>query len=74
MTVERDVLGRLEWLGLAHYVTGSWALGVYAEPRMTRDIGIVASIDHATYETAIRPKAGSVEFSRGARHRRPATH
>ena len=56
MTVERDVLDRLERLGIAHFVTGSWALGVYAEPRMTRDIDIVAAIDHAAYESSIRPE------------------
>jgi hypothetical protein len=55
MTVEREVLGRLERLGIEHYVTGSWALGVYAEPRMTRDIDIVVDIDPGAYQASIRP-------------------
>jgi hypothetical protein len=55
MTVERDVLDRLERLGMEHYVTGSWALGVYAEPRMTRDIDIVLDIDPGAYQASIRP-------------------
>jgi hypothetical protein len=55
MTVEQDVLDRLERLGIAHYITGSWALGVYAEPRMTRDIDIVLDIGRDAYESSIRP-------------------
>jgi hypothetical protein len=31
-------------------------LGAYAEPRMTRDIDIVAAIDQAAYESSIRPE------------------
>jgi hypothetical protein len=56
MTVERDILDRIERLGIDHFVTGSWALGVYAEPRMTRDIDIVGAIDRAAYESSIRPE------------------
>ena len=56
MTVERDILDRIERLGIDHFVTGSWALGVYAEPRMTRDIDIVAAIDRGAYESSIRPE------------------
>ncbi|MGK2851960.1 MAG: hypothetical protein ACSLFN_13740 [Candidatus Limnocylindrales bacterium] len=54
-TIERDVLERLESLGLRWYVTGSWSLGVYAEPRMTRDIDIVVDTPRSAYETSIRP-------------------
>ncbi|MBA3236536.1 MAG: hypothetical protein H0T59_11205 [Chloroflexi bacterium] len=54
-TIERDVLERLESLGLRWYVTGSWSLGVYAEPRMTRDIDIVIDAPPATYDALIRP-------------------
>ncbi len=54
-TIERDVLERLESLGLRWYVTGSWSLGVYAEPRMTRDIDIVIDAPPITYDTLIRP-------------------
>lgn len=54
-SIERDVLERLESLGLRWYVTGSWSLGVYAEPRMTRDIDIVLDAARAAYDKAIRP-------------------
>lgn len=55
MSVERDVLHRLEALGISYYVTGSWATAVYAEPRMTRDIDIVLDIEPAEYGRRIRP-------------------
>jgi len=55
MTVERDALERIESLGLPWYVTGSWALAAYAEPRMTRDIDIVLDATRADYESIVRP-------------------
>lgn len=53
--IERDVLERLEALGFRWYVTGSWALGTYAEPRMTRDIDIVLDVPRREYDVTIRP-------------------
>jgi hypothetical protein len=55
MTIERDVLDRLERLGIRYYVTGSWAAAMYAEPRMTRDIDIVLDAGIVDYERRIRP-------------------
>ncbi len=55
MNVEREVLDRLEALGLHWYVTGSWALATYAEPRMTRDIDIVLDAGVADYDRRVRP-------------------
>lgn len=55
MNVERDVLDRLDQLAIRHYVTGSWALSVHAEPRMTRDLDLVLDLDPADYERRIRP-------------------
>lgn len=55
MNIERDVLDRLEALGLPWYVTGSWALAAYAEPRMTRDIDIVLGATRRDYESLVRP-------------------
>ncbi|HVL54217.1 MAG TPA: hypothetical protein VM344_08125 [Vitreimonas sp.] len=55
MNADRDAIERLEALGLPYYVTGSWALGAYAEPRMTRDIDVVLAIDSAVYERVVRP-------------------
>ena len=54
MSVERDVLDRLEALGIRWYVTGSWASGYYAEPRMTRDMDVVLEATPADYERRIR--------------------
>lgn len=55
MNADRDVIARLEAIGLRYYVTGSWALAAYAEPRMTRDIDIVLEATAADYERVIRP-------------------
>jgi hypothetical protein len=54
-SIERDVLDRLDGLGLSWYVTGSWALAAYAEPRMTRDIDIVVAATTVEYERLVRP-------------------
>jgi hypothetical protein len=54
--VERNVLDRLDRLGLSWFVTGSWALAAYAEPRMTRDIDVVVDMGLAEYERRIRPE------------------
>jgi hypothetical protein len=54
--IQRDVLDRLDRLRLAWYVTGSWALAAYAEPRMTRDIDVVVDMEQAGYERLIRPE------------------
>lgn len=55
MNIERDVLDRLDRLGGRWYLTGSWALALYAEPRMTRDIDVVLEITAPDYESRIRP-------------------
>ncbi len=55
MSVERDALDRIESLGLPWYVTGSWALAAYAEPRMTRDIDVVLDATRGEYESLLRP-------------------
>lgn len=55
MSIERDVLDRLDALGIDYYVTGSWASALYAEPRMTRDIDLVLDATAIDYERRIRP-------------------
>ena len=55
MTVERDVVERLERAGVGYYVTGSEALAVWAEPRQTLDIDIVTDLAAGRYESVIRP-------------------
>ena len=44
LEVLRDVVARLESAGIAYMLTGSVAMSVYAEPRMTRDIDIVVEL------------------------------
>ena len=44
LEVLRDVVARLESAGIAYMLTGSVAMSVYAEPRMTRDIDIVLEL------------------------------
>jgi hypothetical protein len=50
LDVLKLVTGRLEAAGLQYLVTGSIAAGLYGQPRMTRDIDIVAVLypAHAT--------------------------
>jgi len=55
MNIERGVLDRLEQLPGRWYLTGSWALAAYAEPRMTRVIDIVVEATRTDYESRIRP-------------------
>lgn len=44
LTILHEVAARLESAGIAYMVTGSIALSVYAEPRMTRDIDVVVAL------------------------------
>ena len=44
LEVLQDAVTRLESAGVAYMLTGSIALSYYAEPRMTRDIDIVAEL------------------------------
>lgn len=55
MNADRDAIERLESLRIPYYITGSWALAAYAEPRMTRDIDIVLDITPADYDRRVRP-------------------
>jgi hypothetical protein len=50
LDVLKLVTGRLDAAGLPYFVTGSIAAGLYGQPRMTRDIDIVAVLypAHAT--------------------------
>jgi hypothetical protein len=44
LEVLRDVIARLERAGISYMLTGSVAMSVYAEPRMTRNIDIVVEL------------------------------
>jgi hypothetical protein len=52
LSVLKLVAGRLEAAGLAYMVTGSVALSLYAEPRMTRDVDLVVDL-HSSDTTRI---------------------
>lgn len=45
-----DVVARLEGAGIDYMLTGSVAMSIYAEPRMTRDIDIVVELARADAE------------------------
>ena len=55
MSVQRDVLDRLDLLGVRWYITGSEALALYAEPRTTRDLDLVVELTAGEYESRLRP-------------------
>jgi hypothetical protein len=46
LDVLRIVTSRLELSGVPYMVSGSLALGYYAQPRMTRDIDVVVELEH----------------------------
>lgn len=47
LDVLRDISERLEAAGIAFMLTGSVAMNYYAQPRMTRDIDLVVSLNEA---------------------------
>lgn len=47
LSVLKLVTARLDAAGLAYMVTGSVALSLYAEPRMTRDVDLVVELQPA---------------------------
>ena len=46
----RDVLERLERLGIPYFITGSEALGRYGEPRQTLDLDLVVDLAADAFE------------------------
>lgn len=54
LDVLRDISHRLERAGIAFMVTGSVAMNYYAQPRMTRDIDLVVSVDETQTESFLR--------------------
>jgi hypothetical protein len=58
--VLRIVTSRLELSGIPYMVSGSLALGYYAQPRMTRDIDVVVELDHTQIQKVV--EAFSADF------------
>jgi hypothetical protein len=59
LDVLRDVSGKLQRLQIPYMITGSWALGFYAGPRMTRDIDVVIDLcadDVARFISGFQPE------------------
>jgi hypothetical protein len=54
LEVLRDVADRLGRSAVSYMLTGSLAMGYYAEPRMTRDIDIVAELRDVDAASVIR--------------------
>lgn len=53
----RDVFQTLERLDIRYFVTGSEALGRYAQPRQTMDVDLVCELDAAGFDRLIEPLA-----------------
>ncbi len=54
LDVLRDVSQRLKSAGIEFMMTGSVAMNYYAQPRMTRDIDLVAALGEDDAETLVR--------------------
>lgn len=54
LDILRDVSERLESARIAFMLTGSVAMNYYAQPRMTRDIDVVAALDEADVEAFVQ--------------------
>ena len=54
LDVLRDVSRRLESAGISFMLTGSVAMNYYAQPRMTRDIDLVVSLNETQAEPFFR--------------------
>jgi hypothetical protein len=55
LSVLKLVAGRLESAGLPYMVTGSVALSLYAEPRMTRDVDLVVDLRPSDTTRIVEP-------------------
>ncbi len=60
----RDALGRLEAAGLRWYLTGSEALGPYAEPRQTADTDIVVELPVERFDAVFAPFSDAFAVAR----------
>ncbi|HVF29278.1 MAG TPA: nucleotidyltransferase [Pyrinomonadaceae bacterium] len=54
LDILREVSERLESAGIAFMLTGSVAMSYYAQPRMTRDIDLVAALEETDVEAFVR--------------------
>jgi hypothetical protein len=52
--VVRDISQKFEQAGIAYMLTGSMAMNYYAQPRMTRDVDVVVTLQPKDVETVVR--------------------
>jgi len=64
LDVLRDVSRRLEGAGISFMLTGSVAMNYYAQPRMTRDIDLVISLNETQTKAFFRLFEGEYYFDR----------
>lgn len=64
LDVLRDVSRRLERAGIEFMLTGSVAMSYYSQPRMTRDIDLVVSLNEAQAEEFFRSFESNYYFDR----------
>ena len=73
LDVLRIVTSRLELAGVPYMVSGSLALGYYAQPRMTRDIDVVVELDYAGAQKVVAAFAADFYCDEDAVRRAIAT-
>ena len=73
LDVLRIVTSRLDLAGVPYMVSGSLALGYYAQPRMTRDIDLVVELDHAGIKKIVAAFAADFYCDEDAVRRAVAT-
>jgi hypothetical protein len=61
--VVRDISHKFEQAGIPFMLTGSMAMNYYAQPRMTRDIDVVAAIEAKDIESILRLFSGDYYVS-----------
>ena len=73
LDVLRIVTSRLDLAGVPYMVSGSLALGYYAQPRMTRDIDVVVELDHDGIHKLVAAFASDFYFDEDAIRRAVST-
>lgn len=73
LDVLRIVTSRLDLAGIPYMVSGSLALGYYAQPRMTRDIDVVVELDDAGVQRVVAAFAADFYCDEDAVRRAVAT-
>ena len=73
LDVLRIVTSRLELAGVPYMVSGSLALGYYAQPRMTRDIDVVVELEHEGIQRLVAAFAADFYCDEDAVRRAVAT-